>query len=64
MANSVVRERAIQRVETNPALRGVKKVLLEPQPDPDKHFAWLATAPISELVAWAQKKRTERGEQF
>ncbi|MBL8093269.1 MAG: hypothetical protein JNL73_03795 [Anaerolineales bacterium] len=64
MANTVVRDRAIQRVETNPALRGVKKVLLEPQPDPDKHYAWLATAPISDLVAWAQKKRLERGEQF
>ena len=64
MANTVVRERAIQRVETNPALRGVKKVLLEPQPDPDRHYAWLATVSINDLVAWAQKKRLERGEQF
>lgn len=49
--------RAIARVEADPTLAGLADILLAAWPDDDEHFRWVATAPLADLVAWADQIR-------
>ena len=48
-------DRAVARVNATPELESYRDLLIEYDwPNADEHYDWVATAPIAELVDWAQ----------
>lgn len=42
------------RVGTTPALAKHETVIFADWPEGDEHWAWIASAPVGEIVAWAE----------
>jgi uncharacterized membrane protein len=56
-------EKIQARIDTNPTLAIYADLLQYDWEDEDEHADWVATAPVSEIVEWAQQIReTEQGQ--
>jgi len=54
---------AAQRIHDNPELEEYRDLLIENLWDnQDEHLDWVATAPISEIVAWAEDIRQDEND--
>ena len=54
-AAQTVEEQARERVANNRELKDYAEIILDPTwPNWTEHMQWVATAPISEIVDWAE----------
>ena len=47
-------KRAEQRINDTPELQPHRETCLHEWAEGDEHYEWIATAPIAEIVSWAQ----------
>jgi len=47
-------ERAEARINRTPSLEPYRATFLYDWPEGDEHYRWVATAPVAELLDWAQ----------
>jgi hypothetical protein len=47
-------EPAIRRIDQTPKLQPFRELILHECPDGDERWNWVATAPVEEIVNWAQ----------
>lgn len=47
-------ERACQRVRNNPQLSKHERTIIADWSEGDEHWAWVAVAPVKEIVDWAE----------
>ncbi len=45
---------ALRRIKDTPQLQPYRDLILYGCPEGDERWAWIATAPLSDVLAWAQ----------
>ena len=53
-----VHDQARQRVQDTPQLQPYRDVIFYDWPEGDEHLNWIATAPLAEIVDWAETVQT------
>ncbi|MBN1889451.1 MAG: hypothetical protein JW850_15765 [Thermoflexales bacterium] len=54
MGKKTIFDQAKERVENSPELQPYRHVVLYDWPEGAEHYKWVASAPASEIISWAQ----------
>jgi len=52
---NAIEQQARQRVEGTPRLKVHEEIILADWPNWDEHMMWVVTAPIEQIVDWAEE---------
>ena len=64
LMKNTTEEQARQRIENTPELAAHAAIILYEWPNWNEHMAWIATAPVAEIVEWAESVEADEADGF